>query len=67
MLDDTSKSIDNDSRTELIALFERNYNIELSRLKAKLKEVAFTFDGTKYLEGELISTIKPKSMIRPIG
>lgn len=67
MLDDTSKSIDNDSRTELIALFERNYNIELSRLKARLNEVSFTFDGTKYLEGDLISTIKPRSMIRPIG
>lgn len=66
MRDDTSVSIDNDSRTELIALFERNYNIELSRLKFRLDEAAYTFDAVVYLEGDLISTVKPRSILRAI-
>lgn len=65
--DETSKPISNESRTELIAIFERNYNIELARLKTELSDKKFTFDSITYLEGDVISTIKPRPIIRAIG
>lgn len=64
--DDASTPISDSARTEMIAIFERNYNIELNLLKAELDSKKYTFDGVVYLEGDLISEVKPRRIIRPI-
>lgn len=64
--DDTSQALSNDARTEMVAVFERNYNICLTLLKNKLEEANYTFDNVVYLKGETITTIKPGSVIRAI-
>lgn len=65
-VDDTSQPLTDAERMELLAPYERNYNICLSNFKVELENKKYTFDNIIYLKGNNIQDVKPRSIIRAI-